>query len=66
MSIASERVDELRAHAGVAEREHLRAQQHHAAHLGDREVGARRRVRVRPHEVPLQRADVGRGDARLG
>ena len=55
-------IDELDPHAADADREHLRAQQHHAAHLGHAEVGPDAR-RVRTDEVLLQLAHVGRRDA---
>ena len=65
LSISHSSSAHLGAHAGVAEREHLRAQQHHAAHLGSGS-GAPTPRGVRAHEVALQLADVVGGDAHLG
>jgi hypothetical protein len=61
----AEQVGEDVAHARVAQRDDLRAQQHHRAHLGDRQVRADA-ARVAADQVLLQLLDVGRADARLG
>jgi hypothetical protein len=48
-----EHLDELGPHAAAPEGEHLRAQEHHAAHLRDAEIGPDA-AGVRAHEVLLE------------
>ncbi len=57
-------IDHRGAHPGVAEREDLRAKEHHPAHDRGLQRSADAR-RVRADQVPLQGADVVGGDPRL-